>query len=683
MALFGRRRRDAAGPEKPDATPDQAPDTGQAPAPQPTGVTASAGSNAAGRDVVNSVAQNVFMENGIVLPPEACGPVTEVQAPAGLCNVPRSTLFVGRTDALDRLEAEFATPGGVVVQAVHGLGGIGKSALAAQWAGHRCTGNPRWWITADSRAAVDSGLADLARALQPALAGLPGLPAEMLTERAVQWLTSHDDWLLVLDNVEQPDDIRPLLDRVATGRLLITTRRATGWHGLATPVRLDVLADEEATELFTRVLHHAGRTETDGSAELCAELGHLPLAVEQAAAYCAETGTTPRAYVEMLASWPAEMFAATSEGGDSARTVARIWRLTLDRLADTPLTAEILRILAWYAPNGIPRSLLDGLAPPPLLTRALGRLIAYSMVTDNGDGTLTVHRLVQALARTPDPDDPHRLARDVESARDRAATGLMKAFPNGIRFAEDWLSFRALMPHVEALAEHVSFEDDSEATSGLLGKVGTVAGVETGAGARSEWYLRRAVIHFARQSGEKYPDLGRAGALMAAGDLIGAIPLMEKLTTERIQSLGAEHPAALTHRTNQALAYAAKGDLARAVSLFESVLADRVRLLGERHPSTLKSRNNLAVASLQAGDAARAVPILENLLADSVRELGEEHADTVSTRSNLGNAYLEAGDKDRAVPVLESAVAGLTRMLGEDHPRTELARADLIRARAG
>ncbi|MGW6360845.1 hypothetical protein ACWFR5_38170 [Streptomyces sp. NPDC055092] len=181
-------------------------------------------------------------------------------------------------------------------------------------------------LTADSRAAVDSGLADLARALQPALAGLPGLPPEMLTERAVQWLTSHDDWLLVLDNVEQPDDIRPLLDRVATGRLLITTRRATGWHGLAAPVRLDVLADEEATELFTRVLHHAGRTETDGSAELCAELGHLPLAVEQAAAYCAETGTTPRAYAEMLASWPAEMFAAAAEGGNSARTVARIWR---------------------------------------------------------------------------------------------------------------------------------------------------------------------------------------------------------------------------------------------------------------------------------------------------------------------------------------------------------------------
>lgn len=679
MMLFGRRRRDAAGQGKPEATADP----GRSPAPEPTGVTASLGSNAAGRDVVNSVAQNIFMENGVVLPPEACGPITEVQAPAGLCNVPRTGLFVGRTDALDRLDTEFAAPGGVVVQAVHGLGGIGKSALAAQWAVHRHTGNPRWWITADSRAAVDSGLADLARALQPALAGLPGLPTPMLTERAVQWLTCHDDWLLVLDNVEQPDDIRPLLDRVATGRFLITTRRATGWHGLAAPVRLDVLADEEATELFLRVLHHAGRSETDGSAELCAELGHLPLAVEQAAAYCAETGTTPRAYAEMLDSWPAEMFASTAEGGDSARTVARIWRLTLDRLADTPLAAEILRILAWYAPDGIPRALLDGLAPPPVLTRALGRLIAYSMVTDNGDGTLTVHRLVQALARTPDPDDPHRLADDVESARDRAATGLKKAFPSGIRSAETWLSYRTLMPHVEALAENVAIEDDSEATAGLFGKAGTVAGAHTGPAGRSEWYLRRAVIHFARQSGEEYPDLGRAGARMAAGDLIGAIPLLEKVTSHRIRSLGEDHPAALTLRTNQALAYAVKGDMDRAVPLFESVLSDRVRLLGKSHPDTLKSRNNLAVAHLQAGDTARAIPLLESLLADSVRELGEDHADTVSSLSNLGHAYLEAGDTVRAVPLLESAVAALTQMLGEDHPRTELAREDLVRARAG
>ena len=101
------------------------------------------------------------------------------------------------------------------------------------------------------------------------------------------------------------------------------------------------------------------------------------------------------------------MYQAAAEGGDAARTIARIWRVTLDRLADDPLAGQVLRILAWYAPEAIPRALLDGLADPPALLRAVGRLAAYSMLTADA-GVLAMHRLVQAVTRTPDPGDPHR-----------------------------------------------------------------------------------------------------------------------------------------------------------------------------------------------------------------------------------------------------------------------------------
>src|SRR5260370_14465746 len=90
--------------------------------------------------------------------------------------------------------------------------------------------------------------------------------------------------------------------------------------------------------------------------------------------------------------------------GDSARTIARIWHLTLDRLTDTPLAGQLLRILAWYAPDTIPTTPLNGLADPPALTHAIGRLAAYTMLTTNtGQDTPTMHRLAQALTRTPDP----------------------------------------------------------------------------------------------------------------------------------------------------------------------------------------------------------------------------------------------------------------------------------------
>ena len=180
------------------------------------------------------------------LPAEAFRPWAELAVPPGLGNLPvRPELFVGRAGELARLDAALAGLGGVVVQAVHGLGGIGKSTLAAYWAAaHAGDYTLTWWITAATPAAIDAGLADLAGALQPALSGV--LPLEALREGAVQWLAAHQGWLVILDNVTDPADVAPLLARVPAGRYLITSRRPTGWHATAVPVRLDVLDPAEA-----------------------------------------------------------------------------------------------------------------------------------------------------------------------------------------------------------------------------------------------------------------------------------------------------------------------------------------------------------------------------------------------------------------------------------------------------
>lgn len=96
-----------------------------------------------------------------VLPAEVLRPVAEVDAPSGLVYLPeRPNIFVGRETDLARLEEALSTAGGVVVQAVHGLGGIGKSTLAAHYAATRADDlNPVWWVNADSPAAIEAGLA--------------------------------------------------------------------------------------------------------------------------------------------------------------------------------------------------------------------------------------------------------------------------------------------------------------------------------------------------------------------------------------------------------------------------------------------------------------------------------------------------------------------------------------------
>ena len=521
-------------------------------------------------------------ERMTVLPAEAFRPWAELAVPPGLANLPvRPGLFVGRVGELARLDAALAGPGGVVVQAVHGLGGIGKSTLAAHWAAARASDYTlTWWITAATPADIDAGLASLAIALQPALSGV--LPLEALREGAVQWLAAHQGWLLILDNVTDPADVATLLARAPAGRYLITSRRATGWHATAVPVRLDVLDPAEAEALLSAILTQDRQREVRGAAELCAELGFLPLAVEQAGAYLAQAGATPRQYLDLLARYPAAMHQAAAEGGDAARTIARIWRVTLDRLADDPLAGQLLRILAWYAPETIPHALLDGLADPPALLRAVGRLAAYSMITAEADA-LAMHRLVQAVTRTPDPDDPHRNPQTIDDARDQATRQLADALPDWQDPAA-WPVWRTLLPHIDALASHTPPDTDTQTTADLLSQAGLFLDNQ-GQPVRAAGYFQRALA-------------------------------------DSVRVLGPDHPDTLTSRNNLAGAYLEAGDLGRAIPLFEQALADRQRVLGPDHPRTLGSRNNLAGAYEDAGDLGRAIPLFEQALADSVRVLG-------------------------------------------------------------
>ncbi|MCF3130229.1 FxSxx-COOH system tetratricopeptide repeat protein [Streptomyces olivochromogenes] len=670
----------------------------------------------AGRDVKRATS---FHTHNMVLPTGALKSAPRVKAQAGLSNVPRPHGFVGRDRQLDALDTAFATSGEVVVQALHGLGGVGKSTLAAYWARTRSRSSPQWWITAESPATLDAGLADFAVALHPVLTSME-MGADDLRGWALSWLATHRNWLIVLDNVDDPQHVRPVIERAGHGgRFLITSRRATGWHQLSSTVPLDVLEEAEAVELFTGILTHEKQRDSTGAAEVCAEVGFLPLAVEQAASYCAETGVSPRAYLDLLTSKPAEMFATTAEGGDVDRTIARIWSITLDRLKDTPLAGEVLRALAWYAPDGIPRNLLDDLAYPSLIRKpaaqlrsqaakevtgrrlrllklarshmeqladpqalntAIGRLAAYNMISEQ-DGIITVHRLVQALARTPDPKDHHRRAKDITSAQQVAANALYSRLPVDADDPGAWPTWHALLPHVIAHTDHTPPESETAATARLLAKASQFH-LEQGALARGTAAGSRAAQIHERLLGKRHrttltSGTNLAAVYQAAGDLRRAIPLSESVLADSERILGTDHPDTLTRRNNLATAYLDAGDLRRAIPLSESVLADSERILGTDHPNTLTRRNNLASVYQAAGDLKRAIPLLESNLADSERILGTDHPDTLTSRNNLASVYQAAGDLKRVIPLLESVLADSERILGTDHPDTLTRRGNL------
>jgi tetratricopeptide (TPR) repeat protein len=649
--------------------------------------------------------------------------IGEVRATAAPVGVPGTGLFVGRERELERLAQALDSGGTVVVQAVHGLGGVGKSSLVARYVELYARHYTQVvWITATDAVSLAAGLADFAVALEPHLAGV--MASAGLQERAVGWLCEHEGWLVVLDNVTEPGDVRKLVARAARGRFVITSRRSVGWHGIARPMGLDVLAAEEARDLVADMLGPDLARLSAGVDELCEYLGFLPLAVEQAAAFMAQSQVGASEYLRLLRAHPGVMLGAAAEG--TGRTIAQVWAVTLNRLANDPWCGNLLRILAWFAPQGISRRFLGGLTPEPEIVRALGRLAAYSMITLDEE-QITVHRLVQAVARTPDEHDPHRAPSLVDDARNTAIGLLRWALPEDPYAPAEWPQWRELAGYVAVFTEHAAEDTDTSEMSRFLNAVaqfmedqGAVKQAITlfertlrldertlGPDHESVWVARhnlasaycnngdharaiplfeQALTDHERVLGPNHPDTlmcrnSLAFAYDNKGDLERAITLYEQTLADCERVLGPDHLTTLLSRNNLAHAYSIDGALDRAIPLYEQTLADREHVLGPDHPDTLVSRNNLAAAYNRNGDLERATPLYKQSLTDCERVLGPNHPHTLMSRNNLAYAYSTGGALDRAIPLYEQTLAGCERVLGPEHPRTELVRANLAACR--
>jgi tetratricopeptide (TPR) repeat protein len=658
------------------------------------------------------------------------GPLTPIAGvpgtrPVGLPG--RVPVFVGRTAELDALDRALRPAPGLTVRVLHGLGGIGKSALAARYAQlNAARFSQVLWIAADSPEEIRRGLGRFATALEPRSAGF--LTAEALEQRASDWLAAHRGWLLVLDDVTTVGDVADLLARLGTGadtgpgagpahavsdagRILVTTRRAGGWHRIgAQAVRVDVLAPADAVALLAATIGVPDGAEgLEGGDELCAELGYLPLALVQAGAYIAQNHSggpgrrsTDR-YLRLLREHPDKLLSAgdIEDDLDPARTITRVWRVTLDRLAaaDAGASSEILRLLAWYAPDAIPLSLFDEVLAEPRYEQAFGRLAAYNMITmlppdsavQNGpDGpaspngpVIAVHRLVQAVARTADADDPHRAAEDIESARLAAGNLLADALPAGEDTAGGWPTWRRLLPHVAAFVDARPPDQDTKEVVAVLALAGPFLRDQGDlAGALS--YLRRAREGSLRELGPADRTTLFAARELAitwftAGNAERAVDMLREVIKISTRELGRYDESTLATLSSLGVLWHVthSGDGARVL---EQVLEDYVRTLGEDHPSTLTCWHNLATVHADEGWAAGAIPCFEAALAGRTRVLGEDHPHTLSSRHGLAACYVTAGHPDQALPLLEQSLEDCRRVIGQDHPATLTVRGDLAQA---
>ncbi|WP_370413568.1 tetratricopeptide repeat protein [Streptomyces fradiae] len=434
-------------------------------------------------------------------------------------------------------------------------------------------------------------------------------------------------------------------------------------------------AAHEAVEMFTRILTHTGPRDTGGVHRLCAVLGQLPLAIDQAAAFCGQTGTSPVEYLEQLSSYAGEVYALRIGGGANEVAVAWTWRLTLDRLAEAdPLTGTILRVLAWWAPDRIPRALLDRIAAPFAVRGALGLLARHSMLTVHDDGTVSVHRLVQAVARTPDAADPHRRAADIDAARRTAEEALLAVLPEHLDDPAGWRAWRELFPHVDAYVQQADASVDSARTAELVVRAAWRL-LDTGDWDLAEEWFERAARARERVLGADDPltVLAREGVAECwarTNEAAAAAWAQEQVVDDLTRLLGEDRAETHLARARLAVTLRYLGDTDGAVRLLEGALAGLERLLGPAHRDTLRVRNNLGVAYQEAGYPEEAIAVHEATLAERVRLLGPGHSDTLTSRLNLVHLYAAVGRTEQAAADYDAVLADSLRLLGEDHPFT-------------
>ena len=478
------------------------------------------------------------------------GPVTAGRV---LRLAPRPVFLAGREELLAELDARLAGDDGAGprVVALCGLGGAGKTSVALEYA-HRHLGEVgvAWQFPAEDPAVLAAGFGELAAQLGAADGGDPVASVHGVLA------ANPAPWLLVFDNAPDRASVAGFVPPAGPGRVLITSRNQIWPPGQALDV--PVLDPQVAAEFL---VSRTGDADRRAALELAGELGGLPLALEQAAAYIQASGDSLAGYLASFRQRRPDLLGRGEPTG-YPETVATTWRLAFEDLQQAaPGAAGLLRLLAFCAPEAIPLRLL--LQPRPGLAGRLGEEVApvlaplledqlaagdaiaalrrYSLISPPADGSVSVHRLVQAVTADQMP------AELAQAWRQAAAALIEAAIPADTELPRPGPCSRRCCRTPRRLST-----DDSDGMAQIASYLGSAAASRRPGISQQESHSRHERDPRPRAPG--HPD----------------------------------RPAQLAHWTGRA------GDPAGARDQFAALLPVRERVLGPEHPDTLTTRDRLA-----------------------------------------------------------------------------------------
>ena len=599
---------------------------------------------------------------------------------------PHNPNFTGRVDLLDRLSEALAS--GVraaftQTSAITGLGGIGKTQLALEYSyRHADDYKVVWWVRSEEPATLAADYAGLAGRLN--LPEKASQDQRIIVEAVRRWLEQNEGWLLVFDNAQEPEDLGEYLPKTGKGHVIITSRNPS-WGGTAKTLPVDVFSREESIEFL---LSRTGQK--DGVDSLAEALGDLPLALEQAAAYILATKIELADYLELFQTRRNELWKDEKKPESYREKVETAWTVSMDRVkAEATVGADLLNLCAFLAPDDIPRKLFsngnehlpESLADKLAVNRAVDALQRYSLINATPE-SLSVHRLVQAVARDRLPDEERK--RWAEAAV-RLVNG---AFPLESGDVRTWDVCSVLFSHALAATKYAEELGAAapRATGRLLNKVGL--------------YLKgRAQFNEAKTAYERalkidkevygpdfnHPDVARTlgnigNTLRQKGDLDEAQSVFEKvlLIFKEVYGQDSNHPEVARTLMNLGSVLYQKGDLNGAKLAQEKALSIYREVYGQdsNDPEVARTLMNHGNVLAQEGDLDGAKLAYEKALSIDKEVYGQDsnHPEVARTLMNLGNVLAQEGDLDGAKLAYEKALSIDKEVYGQDSNHPEVAR---------
>jgi tetratricopeptide (TPR) repeat protein len=572
---------------------------------------------------------------------------------------------------------------GDFTRALAGLGGVGKTQLAVEYAYRHATDYALiWWLRAEQAETLAADYAALATKLALAEKEAKEQPVIVAAVRGA--LQRRYDWLLIFDNANAPEEIRSYLPG-AGGHVLITSRHP-GWGGIAKQMEIKKWPRDVAVGFL---LKRTAQSDADAARELACELDHLPLALEQAAAYIDSAQHTLAGYLasarEMSLQNRFALFPHGPPSTDCPATVATTWVLSLQKLElESPPGVALLHLCAFFAPDKIPREVIVAGAEnlPKLLRTAVSNPVSfdetviairrYSLIeSDRRDSTLSMHRLVQAVIR----------GRLEQAGRQHWAEIAVKlvnnAFPSDSDDVRTWKASDRLLPHAIATADFAeNLGVGLEAAARLINQMGTYSWGRAEFGAAKAAFERALRIDekiFGPDHHEVATDVNNLGSVLKdMGDLDGARAAFQRALQINEQVFGSNHPKVAVNVNNLGGVLQDLGDSDGAKAAFERALQIDEKTYGPDDSNVATDVNNLGSVLRTLGDLRGAETAFKRALSIAEKVFGRDHQQVAIYVNNLGLVMRDRGNLDGAKAAFERALRIGEMTLGLDHPKVAI-----------